>query len=457
MKKLLLILVTIAAISCKNEAPIDYAIISGKILNSEAKEIEISSVDRKINKKFIINSEGIFNDTLKKVKAGTFTFYDGKNYNNIHIEKGDNLKINYDAKDFKNTLTYTGVGSEVSNYILAKNAKVGELIGERNSIYKLEEAAYKAKYNEIKDAEIALISTFQGISEAYKTEEKKDIQYKYLNNLNKYQSYHSYYAKKPEFKVSEGFLDELNDLDYNNEDDYFSSQNYKYLVEAHYRDLAQKLVESDSIGRYIAAIKVNGAIPNEAIKNDMLLKGSRSLKYTDNMKKYYDLFMTTSTNEEDKKTVTESYNKLKLVAAGQPSPKFTDYENNAGSTTSLDDLKGKYVYIDVWATWCGPCIGEIPSLKKVEEKYHDKNIHFLSLSIDKAKDYDKWKKMIVDKELGGIQLLADNEWKSKFVQDYQIDGIPHFILLDPEGKIVKYSAPRPSNDKLIELFDELGI
>jgi len=167
--------------------------------------------------------------------------------------------------------------------------------------------------------------------------------------------------------------------------------------------------------------------------------------------------MATSINEENKKTITESYNKLKAVAAGQPSPKFIDYENNAGGTTSLDDLKGKYVYIDVWATWCGPCIGEIPSLKKVEKKYHDKNIHFLSLSIDKAKDHDKWKQMIIDKELGGIQLLADNAWKSKFVQDYQINGIPHFILLDPEGKIVKYSAPRPSSDKLIELFDKLNI
>ncbi len=455
MKKLLLILVAIAAISCKNEAPIDYAIVSGKILNTEAKELSIASQDRKVREKFAIDSEGNFSDTLRVM--GVYEFYDGKNYKNYYVEAGNHINITYDAKDFKNTLIFTGSGSEVSNYLLAKNVKVGELKGERNSIYKLEEAAYKTKCNEIKDAEIVLISTFQGISEAYKTGEKKDIEYEYLNNLNIYQNYHSYYAKNPEFKVSEGFLDELNDIDYNNEDDYFSSPNYKYLVQAHFNGLAKKLVESDSIDNYIATIKVNGAIPNEAIKNNMLSEGSRSLKYTDNMKEYYELFMTTSTNEEDKKTITESYNKLKAVAAGQPSPKFIDYENNAGGTTSLDDLKGKYVYIDVWATWCGPCIGEIPSLKKVEKKYHDKNIHFLSLSIDKAKDHDKWKKMIVDKELGGIQLLADNAWKSKFVQDYQINGIPHFILLDPEGNIVKYSAPRPSDDKLIKLFDELNI
>ncbi len=452
-----MILVAIAAISCKNEAPVDYAIISGKILNTEVKELSISSADRKVNKKITVDSEGNFNDTLKKVKAGIFNFYDGKNYENFYIDKGDNLNIDYDAKDFKNTLTYAGVGSEVSNYLLAKNAKVGELMGERNSIYKLEEAAYKTKCNEIKDAEIALISTFQGISEAYKTGEKKDIKYKYLNSLSIYENYHSHYAKKPAFKVSEGFLDEMNDFDYNNENDYLTSSIYKTIVGTYYRKLARELVESDSLDYGIAAIKIYKEIPNETIKNDLLLSSSGSLKYAEDMKEFYDLLMATSINEENKKTITESYNKLKAVAAGQPSPKFIDYENNAGGTTSLDDLKGKYVYIDVWATWCGPCIGEIPSLKKVEKKYHDKNIHFLSLSIDKAKDHDKWKKMIVDKELGGIQLLADNAWESKFVQDYQINGIPHFILIDPEGKIVKYSAPRPSSEKLIELFDKLEI
>ena len=111
----------------------------------------------------------------------------------------------------------------------------------------------------------------------------------------------------------------------------------------------------------------------------------------------------------------------------------------------------------MWATWCGPCLAEIPSLKKVEKTYHDKNIEFVSLSIDKKKDHDKWKKMVTEKELGGIQLIADNDSSSKFVQDYQIMGIPRFILIDPQGNIVNSNAPRPSDKKLITLFDELKI
>ncbi len=65
--------------------------------------------------------------------------------------------------------------------------------------------------------------------------------------------------------------------------------------------------------------------------------------------------------------------------------------------------------------------------------------------------------MIADEKLGGIQLITDNDFNTKFISDYKIMGIPQFILLDPEGNIVKANAPRPSEKELIELFDQLSI
>ncbi|MEZ4794298.1 MAG: TlpA disulfide reductase family protein [Flavobacteriaceae bacterium] len=140
---------------------------------------------------------------------------------------------------------------------------------------------------------------------------------------------------------------------------------------------------------------------------------------------------------------------------GTPSPLFENYENHAGGTTSLTDLKGKFVYIDVWATWCGPCKAEIPYLKEVEEQFHDKNITFVSISIDREKDHEKWVSMVKEKALGGIQLFADNDWSSQFVKDYYINGIPRFILLDPDGNVLSPDAPRPSQDKLKTLLNDL--
>ena len=112
------------------------------------------------------------------------------------------------------------------------------------------------------------------------------------------------------------------------------------------------------------------------------------------------------------------------------------------------------MYVDVWATWCGPCKAEIPYLKEVEEEFKEENIAFVSISIDREKDHEKWENMVAEETLGGIQLFADKDWESQFVKDYYISGIPRFILIDPEGKIVSPDAPRPSNPKLKEMLKE---
>lgn len=147
-----------------------------------------------------------------------------------------------------------------------------------------------------------------------------------------------------------------------------------------------------------------------------------------------------------------------VLSPGMASPPFTDYLNYKGGTNDLADYRGKYVYIDVWATWCIPCIVEMPYMNEIEKEYADKNIQFIGLSIDNPeKDEQKWRDMIVDKELHGTQLLADNQIDSKFIRDYFIYGIPRFILLDPQGNLISYDAPRPSEPRLKELFNSLDI
>lgn len=145
------------------------------------------------------------------------------------------------------------------------------------------------------------------------------------------------------------------------------------------------------------------------------------------------------------------------LGEGTPSPEFKDYLAYSGGTKSLSDFKGKYLYIDVWATWCVPCIAEMPHLIELEKEYANRNIQFLGISIDRKKDEAKWRKMIAEKGLGGAQLLADDEINSQFIQDYYIQGIPRFIILDPQGNIVDYDAPRPSDPALREKLESLNI
>ncbi len=147
------------------------------------------------------------------------------------------------------------------------------------------------------------------------------------------------------------------------------------------------------------------------------------------------------------------YRQLDLEFAGKPAPNFENYTTIDGKTFSLNNLKGKYAYLDIWATWCAPCKKEIPFLKELEKQYHDKNIAFVSISVDATKDKDKWEAMVAEKELGGIQVFADSSWNSSFMKTLKVNSIPRFILLDPNGVIVDPNAPRPSQkEKVNELL-----
>ena len=122
-----------------------------------------------------------------------------------------------------------------------------------------------------------------------------------------------------------------------------------------------------------------------------------------------------------------------------------------GKSYSLADFKGKYLYIDLWATWCGPCQRELPFLKKLESKFEGKNITFLSLSIDH--DKAKWEAKVKSGDLSGVQLLIGRG--SSFQRAYNIEGIPRFLLLDKEGKIINNDMLRPSSDDTERILNTL--
>lgn len=158
-----------------------------------------------------------------------------------------------------------------------------------------------------------------------------------------------------------------------------------------------------------------------------------------------EIFDQNITDAEIKAAFDEAWSQGSLLTAGRPSPDFSFTDIN-GKTVSLKDLRGRYVYIDIWATWCVPCRGEIPALKKLEETFKGLNIAFVSLSCDK--DKAKWEQTVKDEKMGGIQLWGDED--NEFLRAYRVQTIPRFIFIDPEGRIVNPDMTRPSDDKTIE-------
>lgn len=150
----------------------------------------------------------------------------------------------------------------------------------------------------------------------------------------------------------------------------------------------------------------------------------------------------------------EIYGKYKKLDKGESCPDFT-FKDVDDRDVSLKDLKGKYVYIDLWATWCGPCKEEIPFMQKLEEKYHGKEIHFVGISIDKKKDIPAWKAMVKEKNMGGLQLnFMDNwDWVKLFMPGTM--SVPRFVLLDRDGKFIDANMSRPSDVETVKIFDEI--
>lgn len=203
--------------------------------------------------------------------------------------------------------------------------------------------------------------------------------------------------------------------------------------------------------------------------------GGKKLWREDKMK----IMMDAITNDtvkayflKEQMEINEVYNLSEFKAIYQPFEKYTFpptvkkkyqrvYESFIGDTTfigkssydfslpdtsgrmvSMKDFKGKVIFIDVWATWCGPCRGQFPYLKEIEEEYKkEKDIVFVGISTDKLKDKQKWLKIIQKENLQGVQLLDD--FGKAFGRKYQVISIPRFLLIDKQGKWIEIRCPLP--------------
>lgn len=188
-------------------------------------------------------------------------------------------------------------------------------------------------------------------------------------------------------------------------------------------------------------------IPNQLLKGYYAVENIRSFKAYDetylDYKKMIEPYLLSDYLKEEVKAFEMTIRKFEAGAAAFD---FAGTDVN-GKEHKLSDFKGNLVYVDVWATWCGPCKAQIPALKELEKKFHGQPITFLSISVDKPKDRKKWENYVKDEQLKGIQLMADKAFDSDVAKAYGINAIPRFMLFDKEGKIVTIDAPRPSEEK----------
>ena len=219
----------------------------------------------------------------------------------------------------------------------------------------------------------------------------------------------------------------------------------------------QLLKESnDTTQSYLAVMKViDKEITNPKVKSlltNMFIYGY-SMMPTGDIKTIWEAYKVFA---KDYPAVIAKYEPMIKTAMksfnGKPLPSDPTLEAPDGSTCKLSSLYGKLTYIDMWATWCGPCCKEIPHLEKVVEKYkgNDK-IQFLSLSIDANKQ--AWLNKLKKDNPAWPQYLVPEEDANKLMSEMGINGIPRFIMLDEKGNVIFPDAKRPSDPELINDID----
>lgn len=354
------------------------------------------------------------------------------------------IQISFENKKFGERVAITGTGSQVNIYLnngRLKAAKIDDMA--------LGEKAFFLKMDSILNVNLQELD-HAGLSEEINEMEKIRLKYFTCATLPSYPYFHMRIAKDSTYEASLEYWSKLQELMVMDASLLRYDEFRSFLVEAVSRVARKQYPESkslDAVVRYVESeVKEPGIAEFLINKNVYAYVERYGLDSADAYCAVFDRYVKSPLLVKNFETLCNRWRKLS-VGALSPNFNCTDL---SGKKVSLSDFKGKYVYIDIWATWCGPCQREIPHLQKLEEKYHGKDIYFVSISCDNNKK--AWENR-VRAGLKGIQLHFVNG--DTFMNDYMIKGIPRFILLDKEGKIISVDMSRPSDPKTIAKLDEL--
>ena len=323
--------------------------------------------------------------------------------------------------------------------------KQNELLGQSPMAFKQSMQAIAQQYTEI----------LKNLPADFAAKEEKVNRYQQLAIVSEYLLNHRKYTDEeaPAIKELQDLctaVDLDNATDFNDYPEYqtlvqniFKWRIYSHKVQYEFDDpwgkiLADfKALKSENIKQALAPLIIEGVSPTSATATNEEIIALVKQLVKDN-----DLLNTLSKH-------IDLVNKLK---AGQPFPALpalTDLNDKEVKYEQLP-LKGKLLFIDIWATYCPDCRKELPALETLQEDYKTEPITFVSISVDR--DKEAWKTMVKEKKLGGIHLYASPETKELFKELYDLRSIPRYMLIDEKGNIINANLPMPSDKNLKELI-----
>jgi len=210
-----------------------------------------------------------------------------------------------------------------------------------------------------------------------------------------------------------------------------------------YRDVCQEILKREPLGHEAARQQIR-----DWIRVQDTIENMKKVHSKEDLARFKGVFAGIKTARYAQ--AGEAYlQSLLRFGKGDPAADFTATDINGGKV-SLSSLKGKAIYLDLWATWCGPCMAQMPYLETLKAKYKDNpNVVFVSLSIDDEANMDKWRKSVADRKADGYQW----EINAAKLGAYTITGIPRMILINPDFTIADLNGPVPADPAAVAAVD----
>lgn len=416
--------------------------ITNHIEDSEVMLLESDSEELKI----LIDGNGVGVLPLKNRKKGYVSLYYGPYSRLVWIDPNSDIRIDFDGATFAKGVTFEGSTAQINDYL--NKSELQEIMIDD---CKLDEPAFMAKADSLLNENLRKLNEAQ-LPLQFVEMEKKRLTYFTYSAFTFYPEFYPRFSGDTTYAASKVYLDKVKELwvmdascmDIKEYTDFLKNA-IPLLARKEFPDL------SPAIDRNIAFAEKNmdnGPIAEYAIHSYIYAYIKRN--GLADLDKYRETYNRLVKDPQRKKSMEDLVQKWERIQPGNPSPDFVATDVN-GKKYTLADFKGKYVYIDNWATWCGPCIKEAPFVQELEELYKEKDIYIVSLSCDA--DRGAWEKHMAKDNKEGIQIILDEG--STFLEDYMIVGIPHFLMLDKEGKILNAQMSRPSDPATRAYLDKL--
>lgn len=455
MKKILLlggfVLIGLCFVYCTLTNKSSIVEVSVEISNNSQSEIVIESY---FGKKKTILENDVF----------TFKFpYEKVNFYRVEIEgfkipvyvlPGEPLHIKVDEESLRESVSYSGETAKESQYLL-DHVVYGKIRGrsrsKRLSMSEHEDFlnASIAHYDGKKALLDSLHSISSGFDEDFYIQSMASIDYvmaqeRIYYSMNDTQNYEKAYTSLNAYLKTINFDDskQLQNPKFRGFIDayisYKSPEIWRSSIESFFHTIDQNLSDKE-VKEFAYFTKINDAVRFRGVEGV-----AEKLAF----------FKSYSSNTYFIDILDKGFQKWAHLMPGKKAPPI-QVQNINGKEVSIEDYHGKVVYIDIWATWCPPCKKELPHLATLKETYkNNPNIEIVAISMDQ--DLSAWENFVSDHEMKGTQLWNKEAFDSEWSENYLVNSIPRFILIDADGNIVTPTAPWPSKrDELIPMIDKL--